>query len=218
MAKVVPVVLMCLLATVACRDRTNEPTLEQRRHPVLLMTCDPAGANVACSARVTDTPSWGTDLEVTSLAVWMASDTSVGRFVAPGVFTPDRRGEVGLSVRYRDLEVDEPQWFLVDPASAARWLYWLYGPVADDASGVKLTGADVLILDGYARGTHSTTNENGYYRIDRLLTGEVFSARASKDGYESLTKSYRVDPPRGLDSNTNYLEFRLHRSAQASPP
>jgi len=209
------VLLACATAAVACREN-NEPSLEQRRHPVLVMTCQPAGAKVACTARVTDTPSWGTDLEVTSLAVWIASDTSVGRFVAPGVFAPDRRGEVGLSVRYREMEVYDPAWFLVDPAVEARWLYWLWGPVTDDASGVKLAGADVLILDGYARGAHCMTNENGYYRIDKLLTGETFTARASKDGYESLTKSYRVDPPVGLDSNPNYLEFRLHRIAQTS--
>ena len=221
MGRVVPAVLVCLLATIACRDRNHEPTLEQRRHPALVVSCVPAGVNVSCAAYVTDTPTFGTSTYVTSLAVWIASDSSVGGFVAPGSFAPTRRGEVGLTARYHELEEPSPHWFLVDPSSEARWLYELWGHVTDRETGVRLPGAEVRVLDGHARGAHATTNSNGYYVIEKILVGETFSAQASKDGYESLTQTYRVDPPvvpAGSPSNPNYLEFRLQRTAQAAPP
>jgi hypothetical protein len=154
------------------------------------------------------------------LAVWIASDTSVGRFVAPGVFAPNRRGEVGLTARYRDFEEDSFHWFLVDPSTEATWLYELWGHVTDRETGVRLPGAEVRVLDGHARDAHAITNSNGYYVIEKILVGETFSARASKDGYESLTQTYRVDlgSPWDARANSPYLEFRLHRIAQASSP
>jgi len=70
----------------------------------------------------------------------------------------------------------------------------------------------VRILDGYAAGKSAITNENGAYRIEPLLPGETFTATASKEGYQSVTTTYRVDSPIGpAGLNPPFLDFKLSR-------
>lgn len=103
--------------------------------------------------------------------------------------------------------------FLVDPLQPAQRLYFLSGLVRDDVSNALLPGVMIEILDGYAGGAQSVTNENGHYRIDRILTGETITVRASKDGYEPSTLTYRVGSPVGpAGSNPPFLDFKLRRS------
>jgi Carboxypeptidase regulatory-like domain len=126
------------------------------------------------------------------------------------MFTPKQRGEVGLSARYDQRESTGTSWFLVDPLHSAQRLYFLAGLVRDDASNALLPGVTVENLDGYARGDRAVTNENGHYRLDRMLAGETFSVRASKPGYSPVTLTYRVDSPIGPGGgNPPFLDFRL---------
>ena len=82
----------------------------------------------------------------------------------------------------------------------------------DAASGAKIPGATVRILDGYAAGKSAITNENGVYRIEPLLTGETFTATATKEGYQPVTTTYRVDSPIGpAGLNPPFLDFKLSR-------
>jgi hypothetical protein len=100
----------------------------------------------------------------------------------------------------------------VDPAQTARRVYFLAGIVKDESSGAVLAGATVEILDGYARGARSVTNEFGSYRIDGVLTEETFQVRASLSGYAPSTLSYRVDPPIGpAGGNPPFLDFLLRK-------
>lgn len=53
------------------------------------------------------------------------------------------------------------------------------------------------MLDGYRRGANCRTNTIGYCSIDRVLTGETFTASVSKEGYLTAAVTYRVNPPVG---------------------
>jgi Carboxypeptidase regulatory-like domain len=203
------VVLMAVLA--GCRDSPTEPE-HPPPLPELHFYCLPLGVRVTCTAYLSNVPDRG-QVDVTRTATWLVSDPTVGGFLEPGIFTPQRRGEVEISARYEALTARVTSWFLVDPLQPAQRLYFVAGLVRDDATNARLSGATVEILDGYARGSRSVTNEAGYYRIDRILTGETFSARASNTGYEPTTLSYRVDSPVGPGGgNSPFLDFRLRRS------
>jgi len=206
---VAAVVLIALLA--GCRDSPTEPE-HPAPLPELHFYCLPLGVRITCTAYVSDVPGRG-QVDVTPTATWLVSDPSLGGFLEPGIFTPQGRGEVEISARYEALTARLTSWFLVDPLQPAQRLYFVSGLVRDDATNATLSGATVEILDGYARGSQAITNEFGHYRIDRILTGETFSARASKTGYEPTTLSYRVDSPVGPGGgNSPFLDFRLRRS------
>jgi Carboxypeptidase regulatory-like domain len=201
-------VLATLLA--GCGDSPSEP--EHSASPELHVSCLPLGVSVSCKATLTNVPGRGSE-DVTPAATWISFDSGVGDFLEPGVFTPRRRGEVEISASYQSWTTHVTSSFLVDPLQPAQRLYFLAGLVRDEVSNALLPGVTVEILDGYARGLQSVTNENGHYKIDRLLTGETFSVKAIKAGYESSTLTYRVDSPVGpAGSNPPFLDFRLRRS------
>ena len=197
------VFLMAALA--GCKD---SPTDVHSNPPTLHAACVPLGAQVSCTATFFD----GNRLrDVTSQATWLVSDPALGSFTT-GVFTPRQRGEVVLSVRYQEFVDSLESRFLVDPAQTARRVYFLSGVVKDESSGAVLAGATVEILDGYARGARSVTNEFGAYQINGILTEETFRVRASLPGYAPSTVSYRVDPPIGpAGGNPPFLDFRLRK-------
>ena len=197
------VFLMAALA--GCKD---SPTDIHSNPPSLHAACVPLGAQVSCTATFFD----GNRLrDVTSQATWLVSNPALGSFTT-GVFTPRQRGEVVLSVRYLEFVDRLESRFLVDPAQPARGVYFLSGVVKDESSGAVLAGATVEILDGYARGARSVTNEFGAYQINGILTEETFRVRASLPGYAPSTVSYRVDPPIGpAGGNPPFLDFRLRK-------
>jgi len=190
------------------------PTSVDHRDPRLEVSCHSSGVQVACNATLRDVPDGGSVVDVTSRAMWLASDPAAGDFLAPGIFTPRRRGEVELSARYQQWESydDLNPRFLVDPLQPAQLLYWVSGIIRDDVSSEVLPGATVEVLSGYGRGAQAITNEHGYYQIDRLLTGETISLRASRTGYTSATTSHRVDSPVGpIGITPPFVDFLLHR-------
>jgi hypothetical protein len=196
---------MLLAAAIAgCGDSPTDPHVT---NPTLNVLCLPAGALVRCTATFLGSSG---SRDVTSEATWLASDPALGSFQQPGLFVPSQRGEVGLWARYAQAESLVTSVFLVDPPRPTQRLYFLSGIVADDASGAPLAGATVEILDGYAGGARSVTNEFGHYQIDRVLTGETLRVTASKPGYSPSTLTYRVDSPVGPSGgNPPFLDFRL---------
>jgi len=205
-SRVVAVVMLVAVAA-GCNETPSEP--DRGTPPTLIMACVPLDARVSCTATLFYAPVTGTT-NVTSKATWLVSDPFLGGFLEPGIFTPTRHGEVELSVRYEAWTAVVTSWFLVDPFQPAQRLYFVSGIVRDDATNATLSGATVEILDGYARGSQAITNEFGHYRIDRILTGETFSARASRAGYAPSTLTYRVDSPIGpAGGNPPFLDFRL---------
>jgi carboxypeptidase family protein len=205
------VVAVAVLVAVGAGCGEETPTSVDRRSPELHVSCLPINALVTCTATLSGVPGAGSNRDVTSKATWLVSDPSVGEFLEPGTLTPKRRGEVEISARFEAVTTRVSSWFLIDPLQPAQRLYFLSGIVRDDASNTPLAGAAVEILDGYARGSRSVTNQFGHYQIDRILTGEAFSAKASAPGYAPLTRSYRVDSPIGPPGNSPFLDFRLGR-------
>jgi len=202
------------LVVVSCGAMTaceRVPIGPDHRNPILLLSCTPTGSNVECSATLYDVPSFGSMRDVTTEATWTVSDPSLGGFAMPGLFTPIAAGEVRLGARFEEWasREDEDPWFLVGPGTDARWLYFLAGVVYDASTNEGLAEVEVRMLDGYAEGALSTTGPNGHYQFDRVLTGEVFTVEASKEGYSSETQPYRVDPPNGPIGNSPFLDFHL---------
>ncbi len=186
--------------------------------PELLFFCLPLDVRLTCTAIATNVPGRG-QVDVTKKATYLVSDPSVGDFLEPGIFTPRRRGEVKLSARYEALVPRFTPEFLVDPSQPPRSFSTLAGKVFDAGTGRELPGARVEILDGYSQGATAVANEYGFYLIDKVLTEETFSVRASLSGYAPSIVSYRVDPStyRTDPSDTTprnppYLEFKLLRS------
>jgi len=200
-------------ATAGCKDSPSEP--DRRQAPSLAVACVPAGVRVACTATLFGVPSNGSVKNVTSLATWRASEPTLGSFVEPGLFMPERRGEVELTARYNGIEDRVVSKFFVDPRQTSQRLYFLSGSVRDEVSNQDLSGAMVEVLSGYARGERSITNQFGAYQFDKILTGETFSLRASKPGYAPLTLTYRVDSPISIGSavgNPPFLDFSLQKA------
>ena len=198
-----------LLLMCACEEEAVGP---KGSNPRVQSTCLPSGSNVACTVILYDVPSYGSTRDVTAEATWLVSDPSIGEFFVAGFFRPRTRGEVALWSRYDQWEEVEDlhSWFLVDPSASAQRLYFLAGTVIDAITQAPISAVEVRILDGYSRNARAVTNENGYYKVDRILTGEDFSASASKSGYTSVTQAYRVDSPVGPVGNGPFLDFRLH--------
>jgi Carboxypeptidase regulatory-like domain len=146
---------------------------------------------------------------VTSEATWLASGPMVGSFPQPGVFAPAGSGDIGLWARFEEL-FSSQWWFFVNPPEASRFLYSFNGVVRDEMTNAGIAGAEVRILDRHSTGRQATTNSVGVYQFDRILTGEVFSVRASKEGYESLTKTHRLEYPFN-PANPPELDFVLRR-------
>jgi len=210
-----PTALCCAALLVGCHETPTEP---DSGVPTLAVYCQPTGHEVSCTAVLFNARSGPSSRDVTLTAVWLATDTSLGSYSAPGLFTAAGHGEVGLWARYGQYEALTQAWFLVDPGTDARWLYWLSGLVRDDETNEGISGAEVKLLDGYAAGRTAFTNSVGHYQLERVLTDESFSAVASKPGYETSVKTYSVSPPVGLNGNPPFLDFRLRRTAAVASP
>jgi len=213
---VVAVVLMAILA--GCDKESPTDPIHPDPLPELLFFCLPLDVRLTCTAIATNVPGRG-QVDVTKTAMYVVSDPSVGDFLEPGIFTPKRRGEVELSARFEALTPRFTPEFLVDPSQPPRSFSSLSGKVFDAATGKELPGARVEILGGYAQGSTAVANEYGFYLIEKVLTEETFSIRASLPGYAPSTVNYRVDPStyRADPSDTtprnpSYLELKLRRA------
>ena len=194
-----------LLVIVTCKDSSDEITRGSSRQ--LGIFCTTSGPRVTCKAFLSD-PQRGSR-EVTSEATWLASGPGAGAFAEPGLFVPSGAGDIGLRARFEDLSSDRV-WFFVNPLQDARVLTFLNGVVRDEMTNAGIEGVEVQILDGHSVGALATTNSAGVYSFGlfQILTGEVFTIRASKQGYEPLTKTHRVNFP--FDpANPPFLDFAL---------
>jgi hypothetical protein len=201
--------LIWLLVAAACKDSSNEITHSLSRQLGIL--CAPAGPRVACRAFLSDPR--GMSREVTLEAAWSVSGPVVGTFTEPGLFLPSGSADVGLRARFEELTSDR-SWFFVNPPQDARPLTFMNGVVRDEMTNAGLEGVEVRILDGHSAGERATTNSVGVYSFgfSQILTGETFTVSASKPGYESSTKTHRVDFP--FDpANPPFLDFVLRRLA-----
>jgi hypothetical protein len=194
---------LVLLLVTACGDsNSNEITHGSERN--LSIFCMPAGANIGCRLFLNDRGA----RDVTGEATWLVTGPAVGVFRGPGLFVPTAQGDVGVWARYQDLFTAPPLWFFVNPPEPARVLLGLSGVVREEGTNAGIAGAEVRILDGHFAGTRVVTNSVGVYFLERILAGETFSMTASKVGYESSTRTLRVDYP-VTPVNPDFLLRRL---------
>jgi Carboxypeptidase regulatory-like domain len=173
----------------------------------LYIRCLPEGPNVRCNATAYNVGGIASR-DVTETTNWFA--TSVyGSFVQPGLFVPSAHGDITITARFEQFEPAYPPKFLVGPGQPARPLYYAQGTVKDAATGATISGATVRIESGHSAGRAGVSNERGIYRIDPVLTSELFTITASKEGYQPQTKSHRVEIVQG--SGAAYVDFELGR-------
>lgn len=129
---------------------------------------------------------------MTTSAVWSATPSDIAIFSSPGTLVPIARGEVHISVRYKDWTSDGPA-YLIDPGDNARFLTFLAMTVTEVDKTTAISGAVVSMLSGSRSGAVCLTNSLGLCSIERVLDGETFSAQVTKTGYQPLTFEYRVD-------------------------
>ena len=196
-----------VLALTACgTELPSGPSPESRWRAQLsyvIVRCTPIDTSLSCRV---NHAALG---DVTAESEWQVSDSTIATIASDGVLTPLRRGEIdvtGVHVSsYGRLSAKES--YLVDPRERPRKLSFLGGNVlSNDPGGERVAGALVEILDGYSRGKSATSNNSGWYSIEPVLTDETFTVRASKEGYEPQTQTYRLE-------SSAFLDFRLTRIA-----
>ncbi len=173
--------------------------------------CQPSNQAVSCTATLFDVPAYGDNRAVTASAAWSVVPSDVGAFREPGLLVPLRPGEAEINARSEGLEAGYPPRFLIGPDQAARWLHFFAPTVREQDNTTAITGALVQVLDGYRAGSTCLTIGAGTCTVDRVLTGEPFTSRISKNGYQTATVSYRVDPPVGINGNPPFLVVILSR-------
>ena len=204
---------LCLgVALSACRDNPTGPSPERYRQPRVSLLCQPSGPNVACTATLLDVPLFRDSQDVTQAATWTVDPADIGGFSQPGVLAPARAGEAEIHARSQGLDADFAPRFLVGPGRNARWLHFFSAVVRERDGGAAVAGAHVEMLDGYRSGAACATSASGMCTIDRILTGESFTARVTKSGYQSVTVTYRVDPPVGPAGNPPSMTITLSRA------
>jgi hypothetical protein len=199
------------VALAACGESTTWPGNDSGRRLSWQAECRAQGADVACVLRDT------TMRDQTANAVWTVEGPAI--VAAPGQVRTTGRGEIvvrGGYVDYRDgpWQVRPVGRFLVDPQRTARPFLHLGGRILDTATSQPVGGAQVTILDGYDGGRSDTTQTNGHYLIEPVVTGEDFTVRVEKAGYETLATRYRVDdraPVIDAPGNPPRLDLRLTR-------
>ena len=203
---------ICLGVTLsACRDNPTGPSPERYRQPRVSLLCQPNGPNVACTATLLDVPLFRDSRDVTQAATWTVDPADIGGFSHPGLLTPARSGEAEIHARSQGLDASVVPRFLGGPGRDARWLYFFSPSVRERDTGAAVSGAHVEMLGGYRSGAACATSASGTCTIDRVLTGESFTARVTKSGYQSVTVTYRVDPPVGPAGNPPSMTVMLSR-------
>lgn len=156
--------------------------------PEVSTSCAVTGSDLSCT--LTDR-----GVNLTASSTWTVVGPAL--VTAPGQIRPTGRGEIMIEVAHASFSgtVDVGR-YLVDPSMPPRRLWFLTGLVRE-SGGAPLGGVEVTIEDGYSAGRRAVTDERGSYRLDRVLTGEVFTLRAAKAGYLPATRTYTLADPSG---------------------
>jgi len=152
--------------------------------------------------RCTATLPTGND-DVTGLATWSTSDTSIATTNSVGFVTVIRAGEVAIRAKY-----GETAGFLVmqvEPGGSRRYYRALSGWVRDAQTEAKLSGVRVEIIDGTNAGRTTVTGGDGAYQLYDLEPG-AFTVRFAKAGYVTTEHGFNL-PGDGFNS----LDARLAR-------
>lgn len=186
------VALLAAILAGRCGGDTGSVTSPSAfRAPRVIPHCAAAGEAVHCTAWVFAIPGEA-DREVQD-AQWLADPPGIGQFGAPGLLTPVASGEVRIRARYRDWVSDWGPLYRVAPGEMARYVSFLGATVENATTGASLEHASVEVLTGSRAGAGCTTNSSGYCSVDRILGGEPFRVRVSREGFRPLERDVEID-------------------------
>jgi hypothetical protein len=156
--------------------------------PQLGLGCGQVLDGYQCHASYADSPTSG-QRDVTGLATWSTSDSSVATVNSVGFVTVLRDASVAIRVSYRSAE----QFITMDVQTGGQRRYYraLSGFVTDGQDGPKISGVSVQILDGPNANRTAVTGADGAYQLYDLEVG-TFSVRFTKPGYASVTRTFTI--------------------------
>jgi hypothetical protein len=180
------IAVVASIASSGCsKDSSPSPTSPSPSTPtvtaVSISGCQQA-QNFQCTA--TATMSSGSPQNVTSLAQWSSTNTSVATISAGGVLSPLQTGTTDIRATYQSVAGTASVTITMNnPPAASTWL--LQGVVTESAptATVPIVGARVEIVDGANAGRAATTDGNGYYALSGL-TGSTFTLRTTHAAYQ----------------------------------
>jgi hypothetical protein len=146
----------------------------------------------------------GVPRDVTGLAAWSTSDTSIATVNSVGFVTVLQDGQVAIRASYQGEST-----FLtmqVQAGGQRRYLRALSGWVVDADTESKLAGVSVTFVAGVNAGRTTQTGTDGAYQIYDLQPGS-FTVRFSKAGYRSADYDFTLPGDRFVS-----LDARLTRS------
>lgn len=156
-----------------------------------------------CSAYTTDA-SGSTQRDVSGLASWTTSDTSIARVTSVGFVTVLRAGQAAIRASYQGtagfLTMDlRPGGSRVDFRTLSGW-------VIDSRDKSKIPGVAVRIIGGPNAGRTTTTGADGAYQLYDLEPGAL-TVVFSKPGFATVSFLYSLPGDRfvSLDATMDSL-------------
>ena len=188
---------VAILATgVGC----NSPTAPATSGPGLGIGCGLDVDGYQCSLSVQTN---GVSRDVTGLATWSTSDTTIATVNSVGFVTVLQNGQVAIRASYQGEST-----FLtmqVEAGGLRRYYRALSGWVVDAETETKLAGVTVAFVAGANTGRTTQTGADGAYQIYDLQPG-IFTVRFSRAGYRSADYPFTLSGDRLVS-----LDARLTR-------
>jgi hypothetical protein len=181
------------------------------------VVCGPgAGATMQCQATASITGLYvycPMSQDVTALASWSVGDPTIVKSDGGGVFEAIRAGDTTIEATWERTTTFGPKPVSVFQGTPPYPTYEIFGTVRDAmAANAGMNGATVTILDGVVAGRSVTSGVpppllpgyvgpfggTGYYRLLGIPAG-MYTVRATKDGYQPMTKTVTVRGGSSID-------------------
>jgi hypothetical protein len=140
--------------------------------------------------------------DVTGLATWSTSDTSIATVDSVGFVKVVRAGNVAIRASYRG--ADAFITFEVVPGGLRRYYFAVSGFVTDSQDATKIPGVTVRILNGPNTNRTATTGTDGAYQMYDLQVG-TFTMQFSKAGYVTLNRSFTLTGDKFNDASVTLV-------------
>jgi Carboxypeptidase regulatory-like domain/Bacterial Ig-like domain (group 2) len=188
--------LAIALPTVACDDGPTGPD-----GPAVYIGCGQELDGYQCRAEYVLSGTSARQ-DVTGLATWSTSDSSVATIDSVGFVTVLRAGNVAIRATYRGVD-----GFLTMPLEAGglrRYYRAVSGFVTDSQDGSKIAGVTVRILDGPNANRTTTTGSDGAYQLYDLELG-TFTMRFSRSGYATVDRPFTLTGDKFNDASATLV-------------
>jgi hypothetical protein len=182
--------ILLLLSATACADNPAAPTPlagPEPDGPILAISCNEEVGGYRCRASLMSPTTASQD--VTGLATWSTSDTSIATVNTVGYVNVTQGGEVAIRAEYRGLAGFTA--FSVQPGGLRYYHRALGGWIRDRETEAKIGGVAVEIVSGPNAGRSTTAGPDGSYRIYDLEPG-TFTVRFTTAGYARAEYSFTL--------------------------